>query len=110
MAAMVDTFPCPTIAVMRVCLLLAYEEFGADRDSGLWMYLETSTRIAQDLGVWKLQGLQPEGRIGPTPKTTKHGLGGKEEEKRREEHQRQITERILANKTDAVSNGRPESE
>jgi hypothetical protein len=41
--------------------------------------------MAQDLGIQKLQGLQPEDRIGPTPKTTKHRLGGKEEEKRREE-------------------------
>lgn len=102
-AAVVDTFPCPTIAVAQACLLLAYEEFGTDRDSGLWMYLGTSIRMAQDLGIQKLQGLQLEGRIGPTPKTAKHGLDGKEEEKRREEHQRQITERMLANKADAAS-------
>ena len=102
MAAVVDTFPCPTIAVAQACLLLAYEEFGTDRDSGLWMYLGTSIPMAQDLGIQKLQGLQLEGRIGPTPKTAKHGLNGKEEEKRREEHQRRITERMLANKADAA--------
>jgi hypothetical protein len=39
--------------------------------------------MAQDLGIQKLQGLQLEGRIGPMPKTAKHGLNGKEEEKRR---------------------------
>jgi len=33
--------------------------------------------------VQTLQELQLEGRIGPTPKTAKHGLNGKEEEKRR---------------------------
>ena len=82
MAAVVDTFPCPTIAAARACHLLTYEEFGTDRDSGLWMHLGPSIRTAQDLGIQKLQGLQPEGRIGPTPKTTKHGLDGKEEEKR----------------------------
>jgi hypothetical protein len=107
MAAVVDTFPCPTIAIAQGCLRLAYEELGTDRYSGLWMYLGTSIRMAQDLGIQELQGLELEGRIGPTPKTAKHGLNGKRgrEEKRREreEHQRQITERMRANKTDAVS-------
>ena len=64
MSAVVDSFPCPTIAVAQACLLLAYEEFGTDRDSGLWMYLGTSIRMAQDLGIQKLHGLQLEGRIG----------------------------------------------
>jgi len=50
MAAVVDTFPCPTIVIVQACLLLAYEEFGTDRDSGLWMYLGTTIRMAQDLG------------------------------------------------------------
>jgi hypothetical protein len=61
--------------------------------------------MAQDLGIQKLQGLQLEGRIGQTPKTAKYRLNGKEEEKRREEHQRQITERMQANKADAASMG-----
>ena len=64
MSAVVDSFPCPTMAVAQACLLLAYEEFGTDRDSGLWMYLGTSIRMAQDLGIQKLHGLQLEGRIG----------------------------------------------
>ena len=69
-----------TIAVAQACLLLAYEEFGTDHDSGLWMYLGTAIRMAQDLGIQKLEGLQIEGRIGPTPKTAKNGELGKSEE------------------------------
>jgi hypothetical protein len=63
--------------------------------------------MAQDLGIQKPQGLQLEGRIGPTSKIAKYGLNGKEKEKekRREEHQRQITERMQANKADAASMG-----
>ncbi len=103
MASVVDTFPCPTMAVAQACLLLAYEEFGTDRDSGLWMYLGTSIRMAQDLGIQKLQGLQLEGRIGPTPKTAKHGAAGKEDEKRREEYQRHLTEKMEAKPNSSVS-------
>ncbi len=92
MAAVVDTFPRPTIAVAQACLLLAYEEFGSDHDSGLWMYLGTSIRMAQDLGMQKLEGMQLEGRIGPTPKTTKKGPDGKEEEGKREQQQWKLSE------------------
>jgi Fungal specific transcription factor domain/Fungal Zn(2)-Cys(6) binuclear cluster domain len=90
-AALIDTFPCPTIAVAQACLLLAYDEFGTDHDSGLWMYLGTSIRMAQDLGIQKIEGLQLEGRIGPTPKTAKHGPAGKEEERRRAARQQQLS-------------------
>lgn len=91
MSAVVDTFSCPTLAVTQACLLLAYEEFGSDRDSGLWMYLGTSIRMAQDLGIQKLEGLQLEGRLGPTPKTAKNGSQGKEEEARRTEQQSRLS-------------------
>ena len=91
MSAVVDTFACPTIAIAQACLLLAYDEFGSDHDSGLWMYLGISIRMAQDLGMHKLQGMQLEGRLGPTPKTAKAGSAGKEEERRREEEQRHLT-------------------
>ena len=37
--AMVDTFPCPSVAAVQAALLLAYNEFGESRDSGLWMYV-----------------------------------------------------------------------
>lgn len=91
MSAVVDTFSCPTIAVAQACLLLAYEEFGTDHDSGLWMYLGTAIRMAQDLGIQKLEGMQLEGRIGPTPKTAKHGQEGKAEEQRRFEQQERLS-------------------
>ncbi|KIW43809.1 uncharacterized protein PV06_04873 [Exophiala oligosperma] len=89
-AAVIDTFSCPTMAVTQACLLLAYEEFGLDHDSGLWMYLGTAIRMAQDLGIQKLDGLQLEGRIGPTPSTAKHGQEGKAEEQGRFEQQQAL--------------------
>ena len=69
--AMVDTFPCPSVAAVQAALLLAYNEFGESRDSGLWMYLGISIRMAQDLGMHKLEGLKYKGMSGPTPKTIK---------------------------------------
>lgn len=69
--ALVDTFPCPSVAAAQAALLLAYNEFGEQRDSGLWMYLGIAIRLAQDLGLHKLEGLQYVGRDGPTPKMVK---------------------------------------
>ncbi|KAL3482010.1 fungal-specific transcription factor domain-containing protein [Aspergillus californicus] len=68
MSALVDSLSFPTLSVVQACLLLAYEEFGSNHDSGLWMYLGISIRMAQDLGMQKLQGLDYSyGRIGVTP-------------------------------------------
>lgn len=72
-SAIADTFACPSVAVVQAALLLAYDEFGASRDSGLWMYLGIAIRMAQDLGMQTLQGLKYEGRDGPTPETVKSG-------------------------------------
>ncbi|KAK1146980.1 hypothetical protein N8T08_002308 [Aspergillus melleus] len=58
MSALVDSLSCPTLSVVQACLLLAYEEFGSNHDSGLWMYLGISIRMAQDLGLQKAQGLK----------------------------------------------------
>ncbi|KAL1847470.1 hypothetical protein Plec18170_008583 [Paecilomyces lecythidis] len=78
MMALVDALSCPTLSVVQACLLLAYEEFGSNRDSGLWMYLGISIRMAQDLGLQKLQGLKHKyGRTGLTPKAIKTGQAGK---------------------------------
>ncbi|KAJ9312135.1 transcriptional regulator family: Fungal Specific TF [Paecilomyces variotii] len=78
MMALVDALSCPTLSVVQACLLLAYEEFGSNRDSGLWMYLGISIRMAQDLGLQKLQGLKYKyGRTGLTPKAIKTGQAGK---------------------------------
>lgn len=54
--ALVDSLSCPNLSVAQACLLLAYEEFGSNRDSGLWMYLGISIRMAQDLGMQKRRG------------------------------------------------------
>jgi hypothetical protein len=73
-SAIPDTFPCPSVAVVQTALLLAYDEFGANRDSGLWMYLGIAIRMAQDLGMQTLEGIKYEGRDGPTPKSVQTGL------------------------------------
>ncbi|KAH5752312.1 hypothetical protein HBI88_218900 [Parastagonospora nodorum] len=70
-SAIPDAFPCPSVAVVQAALLLAYDEFGASRDSGLWMYLGIAIRMAQDLGMQTLQGLKYEGLNGPNPKSVK---------------------------------------
>ncbi|KAH7066996.1 pathway-specific nitrogen regulator [Paraphoma chrysanthemicola] len=70
-SAIPDAFPCPSVAVVQAALLLAYDEFGASRDSGLWMYLGIAIRMAQDLGMQTHEGLKYEGRDGPTPKSVK---------------------------------------
>ncbi|KAF2124622.1 hypothetical protein P153DRAFT_370552 [Dothidotthia symphoricarpi CBS 119687] len=74
-SAIPDTFPCPSVAVVQAALLLAYDEFGASRDSGLWMYLGIAIRMAQDLGMHTLEGLKYEGHHGPTPKSVMLGPG-----------------------------------
>ncbi|KAI5777254.1 fungal-specific transcription factor domain-containing protein, partial [Geopyxis carbonaria] len=55
-SAMVETFACPNLAAVQACLLLAYAEFGGNRDSGLWMFLGCAIRMAQDLGLHKFMG------------------------------------------------------
>ncbi|KKA19821.1 C6 transcription factor [Rasamsonia emersonii CBS 393.64] len=78
MTAVVDALSCPTLSVVQACLLLAYEEFGSNHDSGLWMYLGISIRMAQDLGMQKLQGLKHKyGRTGLTPKAIISGQASK---------------------------------
>ncbi|CZR56887.1 related to pathway-specific nitrogen regulator [Phialocephala subalpina] len=64
-AAVVDTFPCPTVAAVQAFLLLAYEGFGANQDSALWMYLGCAIRMAVDLGLQKLDGVKHQGQKDP---------------------------------------------
>ena len=80
-------------------------EFGASRDSGLWMYLGVAIRMAQDLGMQSVGGLKYEGRKGPTPNSIKsypdggrhaeqptiqdsHGSSAEEQEQRAAERER----------------------
>lgn len=70
-ASLINTFAVPSVAAVQAALLLAYNEFGEARDSGLWMYLGIAIRLAQDLGLQNLQGLKYTGREGPTPRQVK---------------------------------------
>ena len=63
--ATVDTFPCPSVAAVQACLLMAYEGFGANQDSALWMYLGLAIRMAVDLGLQKRIGIQYQGENDP---------------------------------------------
>ncbi|KAE8146902.1 fungal-specific transcription factor domain-containing protein [Aspergillus avenaceus] len=95
MSALVDSLSCPTLSVVQACLLLAYEEFGSNRDSGLWMYLGISIRMAQDLGMQKLQGLKYNyGQSGVTPNAVVTGQAGKLREEQYDDPQ---TSHIFAN-------------
>lgn len=77
-SALVDVLSCPTLSAVQACLLLAYEQFGSNHDSGLWMYLGISIRMAQDLGLQKHQGLKHNyGQKGVTPKEVMTGQAGK---------------------------------
>lgn len=78
MNSLVDSLSCPTLSVVQACLLLAYDEFGSNHDSGLWMYLGISIRMAQDLGMQKLQGIKYNyGQRGLTPNAVMTGHAGK---------------------------------
>ncbi|PTB63687.1 N-terminal binuclear Zn cluster-containing/DNA binding domain-containing protein [Trichoderma citrinoviride] len=63
--ATVDTFPCPSVGAVQACLLMAYEGFGENQDSALWMYLGLAIRMAVDLGLQKCVGIQYQGEKDP---------------------------------------------
>lgn len=87
MSALVDSLPCPTLSAVQACLLLAYEQFGSNHDSGLWMYLGISIRMAQDLGLQKFQGLKHDyGQSGVTPSEVVTGHAGKLREDPYDDH------------------------
>ncbi|KFY80926.1 hypothetical protein V499_00259 [Pseudogymnoascus sp. VKM F-103] len=60
-AVVTDTFLCPTVEALQACLLLAYEAFGDNKDSALWMYTGCAIRMASDLGLEKLDGIRIQG-------------------------------------------------
>ncbi|KAI5306139.1 hypothetical protein KEM55_008712, partial [Ascosphaera atra] len=81
MLAVVEGLGCPTLPVVQACLLLAYEQFGSNKDSGLWNYLGIAIRMAQDLGIQKREGLKYSyGRLGPTPNALRCGLANDTDE------------------------------
>lgn len=63
--ATVDTFACPSVEAVQACLLMAYERFGANEDSALWMYLGLAIRMALDLGLQKRVGIKYQGEKDP---------------------------------------------
>lgn len=64
-AATVDLFPCPTVGAVQAYLLLAYEGFGENQDSTLWMYLGLAIRMMSDLGLQRNEGVQYQGDKDP---------------------------------------------
>ncbi|KAH7039901.1 fungal-specific transcription factor domain-containing protein [Microdochium trichocladiopsis] len=76
--AIVDTFPCPSVAAVQACLLMAYDSFGADQDSALWMYLGIAIRMAVDLGLTTEDGVRFRGENDPwyTRPMTRKGSHG----------------------------------
>lgn len=98
--ALTDTFATPSVAAVQAALLIGYLEFGEGRDSGLWMYLGISIRLAEDLGLQKLDGLRYEGREGPTPKMVKDEERGKSIENAIHDRQASITNDDLQNAED----------
>lgn len=63
--ATVETFPCPSVGAVQACLLMAYEGFGENQDSTLWMYLGLAIRMAVDLGLQKMVGVKYQGEKDP---------------------------------------------
>ncbi|KFY12723.1 hypothetical protein V492_03688 [Pseudogymnoascus sp. VKM F-4246] len=69
--AVVDAFPCPTLASIQACLLLAYVSFGSNQDSALWLFLGCAIRMVQDLGLQKLKSAKyPSQDLDGTSTTT----------------------------------------
>lgn len=63
--AVADTFPCPSVSTVQAYLLLAYEAFGANQDSALWMYLGLAIRMALDVGLQTKEGITYQGGRDP---------------------------------------------
>lgn len=52
-AQLPSTFTAPNLSAVQACFMMCWIEFGAGRDSCLWMYLGIAIRMAQDLGLEK---------------------------------------------------------
>ena len=86
-AATVDTFPCPSVGAVQACLLMAYEGFGANQDSALWMYLGLAIRMAVDLGLQKRVGIQYQGDKDPWYVRQRSLLNGESESPEESHHE-----------------------
>lgn len=64
-AQVFDTYACPSVGAVQAMLLLAYERFGANQDSALWMMLGNAIRMAIDLGLQKVVGVKYQGEKDP---------------------------------------------
>ncbi|PHH69888.1 hypothetical protein CDD82_7462 [Ophiocordyceps australis] len=84
--ATVDTFPCPSVGAVQACLLMAYEGFGANQDSALWMYLGLAIRMAVDLGLQKRVGIQYQGEKDPWYTRHRSRLNGESESPEEKKH------------------------
>lgn len=78
--ATVDTFACPSVEAVQACLLMAYEGFGANQDSALWMYLGLAIRMALDLGLQKRVGIKYQGEKDPWNTQQQRSRGTNESE------------------------------
>ncbi|KJZ74430.1 hypothetical protein HIM_06240 [Hirsutella minnesotensis 3608] len=85
--ATVDTFPCPSVGAVQACLLMAYEGFGANQDSALWMYLGLAIRMAIDLGLQKRVGIQYQGEKDPWYTRHRSRHGGESESPEEKKHE-----------------------
>lgn len=79
-AATVDTFPCPSVGSVQAYLLMAYEGFGANQDSALWMYLGLAIRMALDMGLHRTEGVQYLGDKDPWYTRSWNGAAADEED------------------------------
>lgn len=79
-AAIVDTFPCPSVGSVQAYLLMAYEGFGANQDSALWMYLGLAIRMALDMGLHRTEGVQYLGDKDPWYTRSWNSAGANEED------------------------------
>lgn len=84
--ATVDTFPCPSVGAVQACLLMAYEGFGANQDSALWMYLGLAIRMAVDLGLQKRVGIQYQGEKDPWYMRHRSRVNGESESPEEKKH------------------------
>ncbi|KAK4088560.1 transcriptional regulator family: Fungal Specific TF [Purpureocillium lilacinum] len=84
--ATVDTFPCPSVGAVQACLLMAYEGFGANQDSALWMYLGLAIRMAIDLGLQKRVGIQYQGEKDPWYTRHRSRVNGESESPEEKKH------------------------